>query len=270
MLIYPQSLLGLIHKVSYDSIPDFLPRVFDVSAEQVLRAKAFLNNPCELRLYSKGTTFTATDGWVGSSGFRSADTSSDVFVDLANLSGSVLTHFRIFDFSWRCDWKRGFYEGKKGGGKRERGEARKYCHVVSFCFWKLKRLKEVNITFRQTWSCRSVYPTPDGALCAGQFSIYLCKKLSRPLVDYLPRGRYGYVQITSRDNSLGYRLIEGSHDPIQVSGLERLGRPEARSLLQRKLLGGNELRNEEADELTDALGVFPSYNNSGCGLFERD
>lgn len=156
------------------------------------------------------------------------------------------------------------------GGKKGSLETRKYSHVVSFCFWKLKRLKEVNITFRQTWSCRSVYPTPEGAFCAGHFSIYLCKRLSRPLADYLPRGRYGYVQITSRDNSLGYRLIEGSHDPMQVTRLEWLGRLEARSLLQRKLLGGNELRNEEADELADALWVFTSYNNSGRSLFEWD
>lgn len=80
------------------------------------------------------------------------------------------------------------------------------------------------------------------------------EKLSRPLIDYLPRGRHGRILITSRDNQLGHRLVEGKHDPIKVN---RLGLLEARSLLQSKLLDGNELSDEDADELTDALEYLP-------------
>ncbi|MCJ1262023.1 hypothetical protein MMC22_001892 [Lobaria immixta] len=81
-----------------------------------------------------------------------------------------------------------------------------------------------------------------------------CEKRSRPLIDYLPRGHHGRILITSRDSQLGYTLVEGKHDPIKVTRLEPL---EARSLLLSKIEDGNELSNEDADELTDALEYLP-------------
>lgn len=80
------------------------------------------------------------------------------------------------------------------------------------------------------------------------------EKLFRPLIDYLPRGHHGRILITSRDNQLGHRLLEGKHDPIQVA---RLGPFQARYLLQSKISDGNELSDEDADELTDALEYLP-------------
>lgn len=94
----------------------------------------------------------------------------------------------------------------------------------------------------------------DRDLWLGPSQSYPHEKLSRPLIDHLPRGRHGRILITSRDNQLGHRLVGTKHDPIKVA---RLGSLEARCLLQSKILDGSQLGDEDADELTCALEYLP-------------
>ncbi|MCJ1471288.1 hypothetical protein MMC07_009936 [Pseudocyphellaria aurata] len=84
--------------------------------------------------------------------------------------------------------------------------------------------------------------------------LWLPPSARKPLITYLPRGHHGRILITSRDNQLGYSLVEGKHDPIKVT---RLGPIEARHLLQSKLFDGNELGDKDADKLTALLEYLP-------------
>jgi hypothetical protein len=72
------------------------------------------------------------------------------------------------------------------------------------------------------------------------------------LIDYLPRGEQGQILITTRDSQLGHRLLEGKHDPIQVTRLEPA---QARLLLLSKL--PRDISQEDTDELTNALEYLP-------------
>lgn len=79
----------------------------------------------------------------------------------------------------------------------------------------------------------------------------------KPLIDYLPRSTgaaHGRILITTRDGQLAPRLTEGKSEPVQVN---KLGAKDAASLLRAKLLEGKALCDEDADELTDALGHLP-------------
>ena len=77
---------------------------------------------------------------------------------------------------------------------------------------------------------------------------------SLPLIDYLPRCDHGGIVVTTRDSQLGYRLVEGRHNPIQVMRFEP---KEASVLLLAKLSEDKGLSLEDADELTKALEYLP-------------
>ncbi|OCK99064.1 TPR-like protein [Cenococcum geophilum 1.58] len=78
---------------------------------------------------------------------------------------------------------------------------------------------------------------------------------SAPLIDYIPRGLHCFVLITTRNGQLGETLAEVKREkPIDVLPLVP---KDAESLLRRKLSENDDISQEDANEITEALDYLP-------------
>ncbi|KAF4637077.1 hypothetical protein G7Y89_g980 [Cudoniella acicularis] len=76
-----------------------------------------------------------------------------------------------------------------------------------------------------------------------------------PLIDYIPRGSHCFVLITTRNGQLGKRLVEvKSGKPIDVLPFSP---KDAENLLRRKLSENDDISQEDANEITEALDYLP-------------
>lgn len=77
---------------------------------------------------------------------------------------------------------------------------------------------------------------------------------SAPLINYIPRGSYGLVLITTRDSQLGKILAKDKKKPIEVLPF---GPEQAENLLRRKLSEDDDISQEDANEMTKVLDYLP-------------
>src|SRR5580700_5628156 len=76
---------------------------------------------------------------------------------------------------------------------------------------------------------------------------------SAPLVNYIPRGPHGFVLITTRDSQVGKRLANAREKPIDVLPF----RPIDAEILLRSKLPDDEISQEDANEINEALDYLP-------------